>query len=87
MGIVTNKQFLTLEEQQTLKSIQEETQKVVFELGEIELIQIQLETRKQKAKQAVEDLSTAEKNFSTSLFEKYGDSTINSETFEIIKVE
>ena len=87
MGIVTNKQFLTLEEQQTLKSIQEETQKVVFELGEIELIQIQLETRKQKAKQAVEDLSTAEKNFSTSLIERYGDSTINSETFEIIKVE
>lgn len=87
MGIVTDKQFLTQEEQQTLKSIQEETQKVILELGEVELIQYQLDVRKQKAKQAIEELSNAEKNFSQTLFEKYGTSTLNPETFEIIKVE
>jgi hypothetical protein len=87
MGIVTEKKFLTQEEKQTLKFIQEETQKVIFELGEIELIKHQLEIRTQNAKQTLEEITTSEKNFSKTLFEKYGDSTLNPETFEITKVE
>jgi hypothetical protein len=87
MSIVTGKQFLTTEEQQTLKSIQEETQKVIIELGEIEMVKIQLETRYQNVKKTLEDLSTSEKNFSQTLFEKYGQSSLNPETFEITKVD
>jgi hypothetical protein len=87
MSIVTGKQFLTTEEQQTLKSIQEETQKVIIELGEIEMVKIQLETRYKNVKKTLEDLSSAEKNFSQALFEKYGQSSLNPETFEITKVD
>jgi hypothetical protein len=87
MSIVTGKQFLTTEEQQTLKSIQEETQKVIIELGEIEMVKIQLETRYKNVKKTLEDLSSAEKNYSQALFEKYGQSSLNPETFEITKVD
>jgi hypothetical protein len=87
MSIVTGKQFLTAKEQQTLKSIQEETQKVIFELGEIEMVKLQLENRHQNVKQTLEDITLKEKNFSQTLFEKYGNSSLNPETFEITKVD
>ena len=41
MPIVTEKKFLTTEELQTLKTIQNGTQSVILELGEIELLKIQ----------------------------------------------
>ena len=46
METVTENQVLTEEELQTLKTIQEETQALIAELGEIELIKIQLENRR-----------------------------------------
>ncbi len=87
MGIVTEKKFLTPEEINILKSIQEETQGIIMELGEIEMIKIQIENRYESSKKFLNDLSIKEKEFQQSIFEKYGRSSINSETGEIIKLE
>jgi len=86
MSIVTEKQFLTEEELQTLKNIQQQTQTIVLELGEIEMIKIQIENRYNNAKQFLSDLSQQEQNFTQSVFEKYGKSSVNPETGEITKV-
>ena len=87
MSIVTEKQFLTEEELQTLKNIQQSTQSLILELGEIEMIKIQIEARYQNAKQFLSDLSQTESDFTQSVFEKYGKATINPETGEIIKAD
>ena len=86
MSIVTEKQFLTEEELQTLKNIQQQTQAVVLELCEIEMIKIQIENRYNNAKQFLSDLSQQEQNFTQSIFEKYGKASVNPETGEITKV-
>jgi hypothetical protein len=87
MSIVSEKQFLTQEELQTLKTIQDQTQTLIVELGEIEMIKIQIESRYQNAKQFLSDLSNQEQDFTQSVFEKYGKATINPETGEIIKAD
>jgi hypothetical protein len=86
MPIVSEKQFLTQEELQTLKTIQSQTQNLILELGEIEMIKIQIENRYNNAKQFLSDLSQQEQNFTQSVFEKYGKSSVNPETGEITKV-
>ena len=86
MSIVSEKQFLTQEELQTLKTIQDQTQTLIVELGEIEMIKIQIESRYQNAKQFLSDLSNQEQDFTQSVFEKYGKATINPETGEITKI-
>jgi hypothetical protein len=87
MGIVTEKKFLTQEEIQTLKSIQQSTQAIVLELGEIEMIKIQLENRSENIKQFLIDISNQEKEFTDSIFQKYGKASINPETGEITKID
>jgi hypothetical protein len=87
METVTQNQVLAQEELQSLKTIQEETQALVIELGEIELISLQLEERKNNAKKFLAELGEREKTFTKSVFEKYGKSTINPETGEIIKID
>ena len=86
MGIVTENKVLTQEEIQTLKSIQEETQAIIMELGEIELITIQLEERKTGAKQFLQEITQKEKDFTQSIFKKYGKCSINPQTGEITPV-
>jgi hypothetical protein len=87
MGIVTEKQFLTPEELKTLKTIQQSTQAIVLELGEIEMIKLQLENRREEAKGFLKDLSLQEKEFTDSIFQKYGKSSLNPETGEITKID
>ena len=87
MGIVTEKQFLTPEELKTLKTIQQSTQAIVLELGEIEMIKLQLENRYQLAKQTLSDLSNQEQTFTQNVFEKYGKCSINPETGEITNLD
>jgi hypothetical protein len=87
MSIVTEKKFLTEEELQTLKTIQDQTQSLVLELGEIEMIKLQIESRHQNAKQFLSDLSKQEQDFTQSIFEKYGKANINPETGEITKLD
>jgi hypothetical protein len=87
MGIVTEKQFLTSEELETLKNIQQNTQDIMLELGEIEIVKIQLENRYDNTKQFLTELLIKEKEFTSSIFEKYGKSSIDPNTGEIIKID
>jgi hypothetical protein len=83
MSIVSEKKFLTEEELTILKEIQLNTRALISELGEIELIKIQVENRHNAAKQFLSDLSTKEKEFTDSIFTKYGKININPEDGEI----
>lgn len=87
MSIVSEKKFLTEEEKNTLKEIQTNTQALIAELGEIELIKIQLEERHANAKKFLGELGEKEKEFTQAIFEKYGKTSINPETGEITSVE
>ena len=87
MGIVSEKKFLTEEEKNTLKDIQQKTQVLIAELGEIELIKIQLENRHQSAKSFLNELTDKEEEFNQSIFQKYGKSSVNPETGEITVLE
>ncbi len=90
MSIVTNKEekkFLTEEELKTLKEIQDQTQSLILELGEIEMVKLQTEKRHGIAKSFLEDLSNREKELTNSIFEKYGKSSIHPETGEITKLD
>ena len=82
-----NKKFLEKEEIKNLKSIQTETQAIILELGEVEMMKIQLEKRKNNAKSFLEELEKREKNFTDSIFQKYGKINLNPETGEINKLE
>jgi hypothetical protein len=83
MSIVSEKKFLTEEELNTLKKIQSDTRALVAELGEIELIKLQLENRYSVAKQFLSDLSNQEKEFTQTVFKKYGKANLNPENGEI----
>jgi hypothetical protein len=83
METVTENKVLSQEELQTLKTLQEETQALVLEFGEIEMINLQLEERKNKAKSFLSDLAKKYQDFTQSVFEKYGKCNINPQTGEI----
>ena len=90
MSIVTNKKekkFLTEEELKTLKEIQNQTQALIVELWEIEITKLQLEDRKEKGKIFLQTLTQREKDFSKSMFDKYGDINIIPESGEIKKID
>jgi hypothetical protein len=83
MSIVTEQKFLSEEELTSLKEIQTNTQSLIAELGEIELIKIQLENRHDAAKTFLNELRTNEQEFTKNVFDKYGKVNINPETGEI----
>lgn len=83
MKTVTENKVLTQEELQILNTIQQETQALINELGEIELIKFQLEERREKAKAFLSDVSTREQDFTQLVFEKYGRVNLNPQTGEI----
>ena len=90
MAIVTNKEekkFLTEEELNKLKEIQNQTQSIVLKLGESEMIKIQIERRHKDAKEFLNEVSNLEKTFTNSVFDKYGKCNINPETGEITKLD
>ena len=82
---VTEKKFLTEEEKTTLKEIQNKTESIVVELGEISLIKIQIENRYETAKSYLTEISNQEKKFTKTLFDKYRKFNLDPETGEIIK--
>jgi hypothetical protein len=79
--------FLSEDELATLKEIQTKTQSLIAELGEIELMKLQLAQRHDAAKTFLTELATAEQTFTKDVFDKYGKSSINPETGEITSVE
>ena len=85
--VTTEKQFLTEEELNNLKQIQNQTQAIVLELGEIEMIKIQIEARYQNAKDFLAEVSNLEKDFTKLVFDKYGKVNIDPRTGEITKLD
>lgn len=85
--VTTEKKFLTEEEQKELKDIQNQTQSIVLELGEIEMIKIQIEARYKNAKSFLAEVSNLEKNFTKSIFEKYGKVNIDPKTGELSELD
>jgi hypothetical protein len=83
MEIVTEQKVLTPDELQTLKNIQNDTQSLISELGEIELIKIQLDNRKEECKITLSKITEIESTFKKELHSKYGDVNINPTTGEI----
>jgi len=83
MSLASEKKFITEEEKNTLKEIQLKTQSLVIELGEIELVKLQLNKRYDVAKTFLDNLIKEEENFNQSIANKYGKATINPETGEI----
>jgi hypothetical protein len=83
METVTENKVLTQEELQTLNTIQQETQALINELGEIELIKFQLEERRERAKTFLTEVSQREQDFTQLVFEKYGRVNLNPQTGEI----
>jgi hypothetical protein len=86
METVTDKKFLTNEEKALLTALQQKTQSIVMEFGEIEMIKTQLDMRHESVKNSLKDLSIQEKNFTNDIFEKYGKCNIDPETGEITLV-
>tara|TARA_R110001592_G_scaffold100565_1_gene285241 strand:+ start:571 stop:849 length:279 start_codon:yes stop_codon:yes gene_type:complete len=84
-NITDQKKFLTEEELKTLKEIQNKTQSLVIELGEIEITKLQLEDKYKNAKLFLKELTNQENELTKSIFEKYGKCNIEPETGEIIK--
>ena len=87
METVTENQVLTEEELNNLKQIQNQTQALVMELGEIEMIKLQIEARYQNAKEFLVEVSNLERDFTKSVFEKYGKVNIDPKTGEITKLD
>ena len=88
MAIVTNqkeKVFLTEEELKTLRDIQSQTKGIILELGEIQVMKLQLETREKNTKSIFEQILKKENDFTQLLLKTYGTSELNPETGEIIK--
>jgi hypothetical protein len=83
METVTTNTVISTDELQSLRDIQKETQSLVLELGEIELMRIQLDERHATAKVQLTELSKRESEFNNSLYEKYGQINLNPETGEI----
>jgi hypothetical protein len=87
MSIVIEKKVLTKEELETLRLLQQDFQNLQFELGEIEIIKIQIEERYESVKKTLKETQIKEQSFTKSIKEKYGDISLNVETGEFSKID
>jgi hypothetical protein len=85
--VTTEKKFLEKEELEKLHEIQSKTKQLVFELGEIEMIKLQLDNRRKQAEEFLEITSMEEGELTNSLAEKYGHANIDPKTGEITKLD
>lgn len=82
MSIITEKKSITPDELTTLRGIQEETQTLVFTLGEIEIMRLQLNERHEEAKKQLLNLTNRENAFNESISSKYGNIDLDPSTGE-----
>lgn len=87
MSIVIEKKVLTKEELETLHLLQQDFQNIQYELGEIEIIRIQIEERYESVKKTLKETQIKEQSFTKSIKEKYGDISLNIETGEFSKID
>jgi ribosome-binding ATPase YchF (GTP1/OBG family) len=85
--VTIEKKFLEKEEKEKLNEIQDQTQSLIFELGEIEMIKISLDDRRKQAESFLEDISIKEKELTDFLSEKYGTINVDPKTGEITKLD
>lgn len=78
---------LSQEELQQVKDLQAKSQAITSELGQIELLKIQLKTRRQNAEEYLKELEQEEKTLAEYLESVYGKGTINLEKGEFISFE
>ena len=87
MGIVTEKNVLTQEELQNLQEHLNQSQTLTLELGEIELIKINLETRYEAAKKLLIELIKKEQEINKAITDKYGKISLDYKTGEYTKID
>jgi len=87
MGIVTEKNVLTQEELQNLQEHLNQSQTLTLELGEIELIKINLETRYEAAKKLLIELTKKEQEINKAITDKYGKISLDYKTGEYTKID
>ena len=77
-------QKLTEDELQKIGELQQKNNAVVSELGQIELIKMNVEARRQAAEKYLTDLREEEEGLGKELSDKYGSGSINLETGEFV---
>jgi hypothetical protein len=75
---------LTEQEVQSLLEFQQQRQTVAFELGNLELTQIDLDSRKEELETYYLELKTKEQQLGTELSNKHGNGSIDLEKGEFI---
>ena len=86
MGIVTEKNVITQEELKELQEHLNQSQTLTLELGEIELVKIQTETRYEAAKKTLAELTKKEQEINKAITDKYGKISLDYKTGEYTKL-
>lgn len=73
---------LTTEEIQRITELQQKNNALVTELGQIELIKLNLQLRREAAEKFLEEFRSEEQELGKELTDKYGSGNINLETGE-----
>lgn len=81
------KQVINQEELEVLKNLQTRTQNLIVELGEVELVKLQLNNRYEKATELLKTINKAEEEFTQNIIKKYGNIHLNPETGEFTKLD
>jgi len=81
----TNK--LSQQQLQQIKSIQQKNQAVVQELGEIEILKLQLKKRQQTAHKYFEDLLEEQQTIAQEIENIFGKGSVNIETGEFTTLD
>ena len=87
MGIVTEKNVITQEELNELQDHLNKSQTLTLELGEIELIKLQLEIRYEAAKKTLAELTKKEQKMNETITNKYGKISLDYKTGEYTKLD
>ena len=87
MGIVTEKNVITQEELNELQDHLNKSQTLTLELGEIELVKLQLETRYEAAKKTLAELTKKEQEMNKAITNKYGKISLDYKTGEYTKLD
>ena len=87
MGIVTEKNVITQEELNELQEHLNQSQTLTLELGEIELVKLQLETRYETAKKTLVELTKKEQEMNKTITDKYGKISLDYKTGEYTKLD
>ena len=80
--MVTQETKLTKEEIQQVKVVQDNRQKVINELGQIKLAELNLEKRLENAENTLEELQQQENELAKYMETKYGNGVIDIDTGE-----